>query len=128
MKKVHPANLDNFFDITKNDVDKMIESIIDNKKIVKILTAGKRLRPLVAKLSFKVCTGGKETPYHLDVNIEYRSHYVEGAGQLCKQCWDGVYESEDERIYLVGEYLIKETRNNYELGEKVRQMYNKTIK
>jgi len=76
----------------------------------------------------KCITCGKETPYHLDVNIEYRSHYVEGAGQLCKQCWDGVYESEDERIYLVGESLIKETPNNYELGEKVRQMYNKSIK
>ena len=63
MNKLHPENLDNFFDVTKTDVNKMIESMIDNKKIVKILTAGKRLRPLVAKLSFKVCTGGKETPY-----------------------------------------------------------------
>ena len=41
----------------------------------------------------KCITCGKETPYHLDVNIEYRSHYVEGAGQLCKQCWDKTYEN-----------------------------------
>ena len=74
-------------------------------------------------------TCGKETPYHLDVDIDYRSHYVEGAGQLCKQCWDGIYEtSENDRLYLVPESMIKQTPNNYELGEKVRQMYNKTIK
>ena len=70
MNKLHPENLDNFFESTKTDVDKMIDSIIDNKKIVKILTAGKRLRPLVAKLSFKVCTGGKETPYQYQRFIE----------------------------------------------------------
>ena len=70
MNEVHSTNLDTFFEITKTDVDKMIESMIDNKKIVKILTAGKRLRPLVAKLSFKVCTGGKETPYQYQRFIE----------------------------------------------------------
>ena len=70
MNKVLPENLDDFFDITKTDVNRMIESMIDNKKIVKILTAGKRLRPLVAKLSFKVCTGGKETPYQYQRFIE----------------------------------------------------------
>ena len=77
----------------------------------------------------KCITCGKETPYHLDVNIEYRSHYVEGAGQLCKECWDGIYEtSENERIYLVPESMIKGTPNNYKLGEEVRKMYNQTIK
>ena len=34
-----------------------------------------------------------ETPYHFSTDIEYRSHFVEGAGQLCKQCWDKTYEN-----------------------------------
>ena len=33
-----------------------------------------------------------ETEYSHDVSIDYRNHYVEGAGQLCKECWDKVYE------------------------------------
>ena len=35
-----------------------------------------------------------ETPYHMDVNIEYRNFYIEGAGQLCKECYDDLFEEE----------------------------------
>ena len=31
---------------------------------------------------------GKDSPYEMDVNIEYRTGYIEGAGQLCENCWD----------------------------------------
>lgn len=31
---------------------------------------------------------GKETPYTIDIHIDMRKHYVEGCGQLCKECWD----------------------------------------
>jgi|LauGreDrversion4_2_1035121.scaffolds.fasta_scaffold691284_2 hypothetical protein len=31
---------------------------------------------------------GKETPYTYDVNINFRYGYVEGAGQLCTECYD----------------------------------------
>lgn len=34
----------------------------------------------------------EETAYSHDVNIDYRLHYVEGAGQLCKNCWDETYK------------------------------------
>lgn len=33
-----------------------------------------------------------ETEYSHNVNIDYRNHYVEGAGQMCKQCWDEIFE------------------------------------
>jgi len=33
----------------------------------------------------------KETPYEVSTSIFERFHYVEGAGQLCKECWDEVY-------------------------------------
>lgn len=29
-----------------------------------------------------------ETEYSHDTSIEYRIGYVEGAGQLCKNCWN----------------------------------------
>lgn len=31
-----------------------------------------------------------ETEYSHDVSIEYRMGYVEGAGQLCKNCYEKV--------------------------------------
>jgi len=63
-------SLDSFFEITKKDIEKKIVVSITNKKIASILKAGKRLRPLVAQLCFKVCTGGKETPYQYQKSIE----------------------------------------------------------
>lgn len=34
-----------------------------------------------------------ETPYKITDHIDMRQHYVEGAGQLCKECWDKIYGS-----------------------------------
>ena len=31
-----------------------------------------------------------ETKYSHDTSIEYRDYYVEGAGQLCKDCYDKI--------------------------------------
>ncbi len=40
----------------------------------------------------EVCvTCGEETPYKQNTHIDLREHYVEGAGQLCKSCWDDTY-------------------------------------
>lgn len=70
MIKNQPINLDHFFEITKNDFEKKITTIINDKIIVEMLSTGKRLRPLVAQLAFKVCTGGKETPYQYGRSLE----------------------------------------------------------
>ena len=29
-----------------------------------------------------------ETEYSHDTSIEYRDYYIEGAGQLCKECYE----------------------------------------
>jgi hypothetical protein len=71
---------------------------------------------------------GVQTPYQRDVNIEYRSHYVEGAGQMCKECWGDLSGSGEDRIYFVPESMIKDTPNDLELGSKVRAMFHKVIK
>ncbi len=70
MMKNQPLTIDSFFEITKEDIEKKIASTISDKKIFSILKSGKRLRPLLAQLSFKVCTGGKETPYQYQRSVE----------------------------------------------------------
>jgi geranylgeranyl pyrophosphate synthase len=55
-------NIKDFFTKSQNDVEKKIINTITDEDIVKILKGGKRLRPLLSLLSYKVCTGGRETP------------------------------------------------------------------
>ncbi|MDH7517929.1 MAG: polyprenyl synthetase family protein [Candidatus Thermoplasmatota archaeon] len=62
--------LNDFFENTQLDLEKKIETTIQDKKIISILESGKRLRPLLAHLAFKVCTGGKETPYQYQRALE----------------------------------------------------------
>ena len=79
-------------------------------------------------MSRETCiTCKSETPYHISTDIEYRSHYVEGAGQLCKECWNDYFE-DDDKVLMISEKIIKDTPNNYELGEKIRSIYNKLTK
>lgn len=33
----------------------------------------------------------KLTQYTKDVDIDLREHYIEGAGQLCDECYDKIY-------------------------------------
>ena len=33
-----------------------------------------------------------ETDVPIDKHIDLRYHYVEGAGQLCKSCWEKIYK------------------------------------
>ncbi len=64
------VTLVDFFDITKDDVENKIKSVVKDKQIVSILQSGKRLRPMVQQLCFKVCTGGRETPYQYQRSVE----------------------------------------------------------
>ena len=69
---------------------------------------------------------GVETLYDFDTNIEYRTHYVEGMGQLCKTCYDsGTYPKSH---ILIPINLIKDTPNDMELGKAVRKLYHTLIK
>lgn len=36
----------------------------------------------------------KETDVPVDKHIDERYYYVEGAGQLCKECFDSIYGKE----------------------------------
>jgi geranylgeranyl pyrophosphate synthase len=61
-----------FLKHTHEDVEKKINNVIKDQHIISILKGGKRLRPLLAAISFKACTGGNESP-------ELYQRFLEGA-------------------------------------------------
>lgn len=64
---------------------------------------------------------GAETPYKRSTHIDYRHGYIEGAGQLCKSCYD---RGTERKQILIPADIIYNTPNDMELGAKVRQIYN----
>jgi len=67
-----PLPLETFFHNSQEDIEKKIAEIVSDEKILMILKGGKRLRPLLASLSFKVCTGGDE-------QVDRYQSFLEGA-------------------------------------------------
>jgi geranylgeranyl pyrophosphate synthase len=60
---VEPSlNLEVFLKHSYEDVEKKIEEVITDKSILEILKGGKRLRSLLAAISFKTCTSGHDSP------------------------------------------------------------------
>ena len=40
----------------------------------------------------EICVScNKDTPYMINESINVRNYYIEGAGQLCKSCYDKIY-------------------------------------
>ena len=39
---------------------------------------------------------GKETEYDIHTPIAFRRYYIEGAGQLCKDCWKKLWPDPDK--------------------------------
>jgi hypothetical protein len=67
---------------------------------------------------------GVETTILKTTHIDFRYGYVDGAGQLCRECYLG----EDRNLITINSRMILDTPNNAELGEKVRQIYWKNKK
>jgi len=65
-----PSGLDDFFNSSKDELEEKIKTTISDKKIIEILEDGKRLRPLLAHLIFKVCTRGKETLHQYQKSLK----------------------------------------------------------
>ncbi len=61
----------------------------------------------------------KKTTTLKTTHVDFRYGYVDGAGQLCREC----YLSEDRNLITIHSRMILDTPNNAELGEKVRQIY-----
>lgn len=69
---------------------------------------------------------GKETAYDFETHIDYRTGYIEGAGQLCIKCY-AKDSSEDQfkpkLAIVIDEDTILGTPNDFDLGEKVRKIF-----
>jgi geranylgeranyl pyrophosphate synthase len=63
-------SLEEFFEKTFFHVEDKIDKTISDDNIKSILQGGKRLRSLLAQLSFKVCTRGKEKYEHYQKSLE----------------------------------------------------------
>jgi hypothetical protein len=64
---------------------------------------------------------GVETPYEFETHVDMRIGYIEGAGQLCRACYN---KGTDRSHIIVPNILIQDTPNDQELGSKVRNIYN----
>ena len=49
---------------------------------------------IITEHEIEYCISCKaETKYFKDTHIDLREHYIEGAGQLCKTCFDKIYKN-----------------------------------
>jgi hypothetical protein len=62
---------------------------------------------------------GEETTTLKTTHVDFRYGYVDGAGQLCRQCYMG----ENRNLITVEGRTILDTPNDAELGAKVRELY-----
>ena len=64
---------------------------------------------------------GVDTGYKFSDHIDFRNGYVEGAGQLCRSCYNNPQDVDVS--FKVTENFIKTNSNDQDLGEKIRRIY-----
>jgi hypothetical protein len=69
---------------------------------------------------------GVDTQYRFNDHIDYRTGYIEGAGQLCLHCYNNNGHKEMKLVIHIDEDTILNTPNDAVLGGMVRNSYYKT--
>ena len=64
---------------------------------------------------------GVETTTLKTTHVDFRTGYIEGAGQLCIKCWN---KGTERRHMTIPMNLVYDTPNDQELGAKVRELYH----
>jgi hypothetical protein len=65
---------------------------------------------------------GIETTTLKTTHVDFRTGYIEGAGQLCRECY--MKGSSEGREHIsIPKHWIKEYSNDMELGKRVRKYY-----
>jgi hypothetical protein len=65
---------------------------------------------------------GEKTTTLKSTHVDFRTGYIEGAGQLCRECY--MKGSAEGRQHIsIPKHYVKTYPNDAELGEKVRQFY-----
>ena len=65
---------------------------------------------------------GVETTTLKTTHVDFRTGYIEGAGQLCRDCYMKGNSEGREHISIT-KHFVKTYSNNAELGERVRRYY-----
>ena len=65
---------------------------------------------------------GTKTTTLKTTHIDYRTGYIEGAGQLCIECYTKG-SSEGREHITIPKYFINKYSNDSELGAKIRKYY-----
>ena len=109
--------LEVFLSHAYEDVEKKIREIIPDENILTILEGGKRLRPLLAAIVFKACTGGKESPEQYQRFLEgtVAIELAHGASLVHDDIIDGDMTRRGEPAF----YLKKGIDNAILLGHKM---------
>jgi hypothetical protein len=68
---------------------------------------------------------GKETTVDINTHVDYRTGYIEGAGQLCTECY---LKGTDREHITIPKYYINQYPNDMELGSKVREFFHNTYR
>lgn len=56
---------------------------------------------------------GKEVQVSIDEDIHLRKHYIEGAGQLCEECYDKIYHNKSIKDAVLNEDYFKSEIEKY---------------
>jgi hypothetical protein len=70
---------------------------------------------------------GKETTVDVTTHIDFRVGYIEGAGQLCTECYTKG-DSSSRNLMTIPIHWVDMYSNDSELGNKVRRHYWKEMK
>jgi hypothetical protein len=65
---------------------------------------------------------GNETSYEFETHVDMRVGYIDGAGQLCSNCYEKGDQSSRE-LMTIPMSMILQYPNDMELGGKIREMY-----
>jgi len=92
---------------------------IGNKATIKI---GKQLELFPNDIYEDCIMCGNQTTTLKTTHVDFRTGYIEGAGQLCRECYMKGSSESRERI-IIPKHYINTYPNDMELGAKIRQFY-----
>ena len=100
--------------------------IDENNNVTKVGFTAKQLElfptPVNAGIYEQCILCGVETTTLKTTHVDFRTGYIEGAGQLCRECY--MKGSSEGREHIsIPKHWVKEYSNDMELGRRVRNYY-----
>lgn len=100
--------------------------IDENNNVTKVGISATQLElfptPVFTDIYEQCILCGVETTILKTTHIDYRTGYIEGAGQLCNKCYMKGSSESREHFTLPKDY-IKTYSNDMELGREIRKYY-----